>query len=219
MRHYILTLLVLASITAFGQRALRYQELNFAIGSMNYNGEISTSSDPSTLLREMRVYAGIDYNYYLSSKFGLGATVGYGRVTADDLNHDSPERGLSFNSDLVQIDGQMIYHFRRFGRQFITTRSTIYLKAAAGVTWIHTNYPDDIVFPSNTTIYPGTNSSFNLGAGGGVKWRVTRYSTFSVELMGHFLYSDLMEGFKIGNEESSADAYGGIRIGYSILFL
>lgn len=219
MRYYFLTLFMIVGLTSFGQRALRYSELNFTIGSMNYNGEITTSTDPSTLIREMRVYAGIDYNYYFTSKFGMGVNVGYGRLTADDLNHNTPERGLSFTSDLVQINGQMIYNFRRFGRQFIGNRSTIYLKGAGGVAWVHTNYPEDIVFPSNVTIYPGTNSSLNLGLGAGVKWRVSRYSTFSVEFMGHFLYSDLMEGFEIKDQGTSADGYGGIRIGYAILLL
>lgn len=219
MRQSILVCFTLLAMSTFGQRALRYHELNFAIGSMNYNGEISTSTDPSTLLREMRPYAAIDYNYYLSSKFGMGIRVGYGRVHSDDLNHTLPERGLSFNTDLVEINGQLIYHFRDFGRQFIGNRSTLYIKGSGGMTFLHTSYPTDIVFPANTDLYPGTNSGFNLGVGGGVKWRLTRYSTFSVEFMGHFLFSDLMEGFKVANSSSSSDGYGGIRLGYSILFL
>lgn len=219
MRYIIFTLLTALSFNSVAQRALRYSEVQFIVGTMNYNGEVSTALDPNTIMREMGPYFAVDYNYFFGSRFGLGLRTGYGRIRSDDANHTMPERGLSFTSDVVEINGQMTFHLRRFGRQFINNKSAIYLKLSGGASFVHTQYPDDIQFPASTEIYPGTNGGFNLGIGGGVKWRLTRNSTFSVELMGHYLYSDLIEGFKLPNSSDASDGYGGLRIGYAILIL
>lgn len=97
--------------------------------------------------------------------------------------------------------------------------TTLYLKASGGATWVHTRYPDDIQFPDGVDIYPGTNGGFNLGLGGGAKFRLSKRSALSVEFMGHFLYSDLIEGFKYRKGFDASDGYGGLRIGYHILLL
>ncbi len=221
MRNTVFTLVIIcmASITTFGQRHLRYQDLQFSIGTMNYNGEISTAVDPGTLLIEMRPYAAIDYNYFFGPKFGMGMRLGYGMVTADDANHATPDRGLSFESDVVELNAQMIYHFKKWGKSFHANTTTLYLKASGGATWVHTRYPDDIQFPDGVDIYPGTNGGFNLGLGGGAKFRLSKRSALSVEFMGHFLYSDLIEGFKYRKGFDASDGYGGLRIGYHILLL
>ncbi len=215
----VFSFVLISSNTAFAQQYLRYQDLQFSVGTMNYNGEISTSLDPGTLLAEMRPYAAIDYTYYFGPEFGLGGRVGYGQVTADDANHDNPSRGLSFESDLVEINGHLIYHFRKWGKSYHAHTTTLYGKVSGGITWVHTTYPDDIQFPDGIDLYPGTNSGFNLGIGGGVKFRLSKRSALSVELMGHFLYSDLMEGFKYRNGADASDGYGGLRIGYHVLLL
>lgn len=211
-------LLLLVGMSAFAQRYLRYDELQFQVGTMNYNGEISTSLSPGTLLREIGPYASVGYTYYFTPKFGMGVESGYGRLRADDANHDNPERGLSFTSDLVQANAHLIYHFRRFGKSYAAHKSTIYLKLSGGGAWVHTEYPDDIQFPDGVVLYPGTNGGFNLGFGAGVKWRISNNSTFNVEFMGHYLYSDLMEGWKYRDGGDASDGYGGIRLGYSLMF-
>lgn len=217
MRTTLSTLLVLIGFTALGQRSLRYQEVNFSVGTMNYGGELTTESDPGTLFREMGGYFAVDYNYYFTPKVGLGIRTGYGWLTADDLNHAYPERGLSFYSDVVEINGQFIYHFRKFGKYYRWNSSTLYFKLAGGATFVHTQYPEDIQFPDIVELYPGTNGGFNLGLGGGAKWRISEKSTFGVELMMNFLFSDLMEGFKFKGNQDNSDSYGGLRLSYSTL--
>lgn len=218
-RFTLLSVLTLMSMISFGQRSLKYQEFQFSLGTMNYSGEITSTYNPGTLLREMGPYASVDYTHYFGPKWGMGTRIGYGRTSASDLNHDQPDRGLSFTSDIVEWNGHIIYHFRRYGKYHRANRTTLYLKMSGGATWVHTTHPDDIQFPSDAELYPGTNGGFNLGLGGGLKWRLSNTSSLSIEFMGHYLYSDVLEGFKLANETNSTDGYGGIRIGYSYFFL
>ncbi|KAB2809828.1 DUF6089 family protein [Phaeocystidibacter luteus] len=219
MRKIFILSLLLSSVFALGQRALRYQEIQFSVGTMNYNGELTSGLNPGNILREMGFYGAVDYNHFFTPKFGMGLRVGYGYLMGDDANHDNPTRGLSFRSDIVEINGNMIYHFRRFGKRYQANRSTLYLKMSSGVAFSQASFPDDIQFGDGVTLYPGTNSAFNLGFGGGIKWRLTETSALSVEFMGHYYFSDVIEGFIIRDDTNGSDGYGGIRLGYSILIL
>ncbi|TNE29045.1 MAG: hypothetical protein EP346_07485 [Bacteroidetes bacterium] len=215
---FLLSIGLGCAISLHGQRSLRYQELQLSVGTMNYNGEITTNLDPGTLLLEMGYYASLDYTHYFGPKWGMGSRLGYGTVSADDANHDNPNRGLSFNSDIVEWNGHIIYHFRKFGKYYQSHRSTFFLKVSGGATWVHAFYPEGMQLSDGAELYPGTNGGFNLGLGGGLKFRLNRVSVLTLEFMGHYLYSDLVEGFSLP-EDNGTDGYGGIRIGYAYQFL
>lgn len=213
MRNALLYLCVLASFGAWSQNSLKYQEVQFSVGTMSYNGELTASLDPGTLLKELGYYGAFDYTHYFGPKWGIGTRVGYGKLYGDDANHDHPERGFAFRSDLVEWNGHLIYHFSRFGKYHQAFRTTFYGKLSTGAAWVHTTFPSNVQIPAKSVIYPGTNGGFNLGFGAGVKFRIATHSALSIELMGHYLFSDLIEGISFP-DDNGTDGYGGLRIGY-----
>lgn len=206
---------VLSFSSLWAQRSLKYDELHFSVGTLNYRGEVATNLDPGTLLAELGGYAAIDYTHYFGPKWGMGSRFGYGWCSADDANHDHPDRGLAFTTNLVEWNGHIVYHFKKFGKYYQSSRSTIYLKASGGAAWVHATYADGVQFPEGIKLYPGTNGGFNLGLGGGIKFRLTTNSVLTIEFMGHYLYSDLFEGFSVTADQNGTDGYGGIRFGYA----
>lgn len=218
MQRLSLLAALLISVASFGQRSLRYQELQFNIGTMNYNGEVSSAPGVGNWLKEMGPYLALDYTHYFGPRFGMGLRLGYGIASANDLNHATPDRGLSFRSDVVELNGQLILNLAKYGKYHQSRRSTLYLKASGGATWVHPTLPEDVQFNDDVVLYPGTTGGFNLGLGGGIKWRLSEHSALNLEFMGHYLFSDVMEGFKLNSDNNGTDGYGGFRLGYSVYF-
>ncbi len=218
MRSYpkmLLASMLLLSIYVSGQRQLRYSEVGGYLGTLNYSGEIATTTSPSSIFKEMRPQMGVFLrrNYSALYSFGLEATAGW--IYSADQNHSNSTRNWVLNSPIIQINGIAELNFIRFGKFYKKNSWTPYIRGGFGMAFYYPNVNGLVYDPETMNIESGSTSAFNYVVGLGVKFRLGHESILSVFADVNGLLSDNIEGFTYKNSSESNDFFGGLKVAYT----
>lgn len=110
-----LLLLLVASISAFGQRHMRYTDFGASAGIILHNGEVSTG-EISGYLADVRPQFSTHLKRTYGSWFVLGSELTYGFLSSKDENHTNPRRGYIVNTHTLQVNAFIEMNLIKFGK-------------------------------------------------------------------------------------------------------
>lgn len=218
MKHILPALLItgfLYSIPAAAQDQLKHLEIGFHVGTLNYSGEIATSTAPNALLQEMRPRFGVHLKRYTRPWFNYNFEGSYGWISSSDANHLNISRGYVLTTHIVQTNVAMEFNFSKFGKYHRKNKFSIYFKLGGGMLFYNPKLENFESFPPQYELYPNAYVNYNIFAGPGIKIRTGYHSVLSIESTIHLTGTDHLEGFETPGASKSKDYYGGLTIGYS----
>lgn len=211
----LISTLFLGTVNA--QNRLAYSEFGVGIGSLNYSGDIATTTSVSTLVKETRPNFSVFGQRHFNDWFSMGLTASYGWFYADDLNHTHQNRGLSVTTSMFQINPFLQINLVKFGKFHYDRKFTVFLRAGGG----YLAYNPDPV--AAETYPPGLDpqiyaySSFNIFGAMGVKFRLGYETILTIDLAIHNSGADNLDGVLAvdPNDRGANDTYGGINVSVS----
>jgi len=217
MQHILIFLFAITSIASFGQRSLQSINLNLHLGSASHIGELA-SSDANAILQEARNSFGGEFSFYTGPKWGIGLELDYGKLYADNANHNKNDyTGVLVRSSFFNSGIRVTYNILPFGKYWKRNAATPYIFGMGGILFSQSKYMTDIIYPTTCIFDPGTNISGTYGGGIGLKIRHNEHWTTNAEIYNYQVPGDRLEGFHI-DDDSSPDILLGLRFGinYSI---
>lgn len=199
---------------AHGQSRLAYSEFGIGVGTLNYSGDIATTTSTSALIDETRPNFKLMAKRNTNDWFAFGLQAAYGWVYASDLNHTNQARGLEVKTSMFQINPFIEMNLIRFGKFRYERKFSIYIKGGAGYLAYNPDplasevYPPDL--DPQTTAYTSINYFFATG----VKFRLGYKTILAVEADFHNAGADNLDGVlhKLSGQRGSNDTYGGITV-------
>ena len=116
MQHILIFLFAITSIASFGQRSLQSINLNLHLGSASHIGELA-SSGANAILQEARNSFGGEFSFYTGPKWGIGLELDYGKLYADNANHNKNDyTGVLVRSSFFNSGIRVTYNILPFGK-------------------------------------------------------------------------------------------------------
>lgn len=212
---FILASLLISS-ASWAQSRTSSTEFGISVSTLNYSGEIATSTSTSALLKEVRPAGGLMVKRNFNDLFSMGLEASYGFIYASDANHSNPNRGLEVTTSLLQVNPFMELNLIRFGKFHYDQKFTIYLKAGGGFIAYNPDPKVMEVYPQGIDPEPNAYTGLNFFGGTGVRFRVGYKSVLSLEATIHGTNVDNMEGvFQESASNTANDYYGGLTLTFS----
>lgn len=202
---------------ASAQSRTAYSEFGIGIGTLNYSGDIATTTNTSALLDEMRPAIEVFGARHLNGRFGFGLLTRYGWIHAEDANHSNQQRGISVSTSLLQVNPFVELNLIRFGKYHYQNKFTIFVRLGAGLLAYNPDPKANEVFSSEFDPHPNAYSSFNYSLAGGVKFRVSYNSILSLKLHYNNSTVDDLDGVLHKNpaDGGASDVFGGVTVSFS----
>lgn len=220
MRYFLSFALVLIfACSAFSQSRLRYYELGLGAGTLNYAGDIATTTTAGALISEMRPNAMVFGKRHFNDWFAIGLNASYGWFVAEDINHSNQKRGLSVTTKMFQANPFLEVNFIRFGKYHYDRKFTIFMQAGAGFLAYNPDPAAEVVYPEDVEPYNGAYNTINFWTGGGMKFRIGYRSILTLGFTYHAPGVDDLDGIiPTKNNSGINDVYGGVYVGISRAF-
>ncbi len=219
---YILSITLTAFFTISGlaQSRTAYYELGLGAGTMNYAGDIATTTSTNAILEEMRPNFMVYGKKHFNDWFAMGLTSSYGWMYASDANHSNQQRGLSVKTKMFQVNPYLEASLIRFGKYHYDRKFTIFVQAGAGFLAYNPEPEAAEVYPENIEPRPDAYNSINFFVGTGMKFRLTYNSILTLGITYHGSGVDDLDGIKISKGFTSGknDVYSGVYVGISRAF-
>ncbi len=211
----IIFILFFLPLAVVAQKSTAFWEVGGYVGGLNYSGEITEEGDLGTWINEMRPEFGLSLKRNFNPIFNLGVEAGWGKLFADDKNHNNPERNYIVNTNIAQANVVIELNFKKFGKFFKRNQNTPYVKAGFGMTFYSPELNTNASYPPEYELYWGTFSTYNFQTAFGWKWRVSNHSIIGVNLHWNITGASNLEGFNLKDTPNPNDAYYGLRFTYS----
>ena len=218
LKYLVLPVLLLSLGSALhAQNRLAYSEFGLGVGTLNYSGEIATTTSVSALLTEARPNVSVFAQRHFNDLFSIGILSSYGWFYASDINHTHQNRGLEVTTSVFQINPYLELNLIRFGKFHLDQKFTIFLRA--GAVYLAYN-PDPVaaeIYPPNLDPQIYAYTSFNYFGTLGMKFRVGYQTILTLDWSIHNAGADNLDGvIAINPEDRGAnDTYGGISVSIS----
>ncbi len=208
---------LLFSMSAEAQNRLAYTEFGFGVGTMNYSGDIATTTTVSALITETRPNFSVFAKRHFNDWFGMGLLASYGSFYANDINHTHQTRGLEVTTSMFQINPFLEINLIKFGKFHYERKFSIFLRAGGG----YLAYNPD---PLAADIYPPefepqiyAYTTFNFFGALGMKFRLGYETILTFDLSLHNSGVDNLDGILAidPNHRGANDTYGGINVSIS----
>lgn len=218
------TVSLLAITTAFAQANKKHVMFGIGGGTLHYSGDIATDITVNSLLKETGTNGLFSMKIYLNEHFTLGGELSRGTIYASDENHRFSDRGLDLTCNVNQGNGYVEWTFARFfkrrgmnGNGVIEEQKTtsLYLKAGAGLIYWSPNLTvNDPAVLSGITVYNDRYLGGNYLIGGGLAYQINRKSSLVIDVSGHYVLTDRLDGFQFKNNNTAYDYYAGLSVRY-----
>jgi len=223
MKKLISILLILMSISAFGQRwKLQRMQMNFGVGATNYFGDIGGTMSEDNLygLKDLDLVAarpfmnlGMGYKFFQPLDVRVNLTYGY--LAGKDMNSKLEGRELSFYTSMFEPSLQVSYSiitfgqkkrgsgrlFSRRGMMNNFSKMDIYLFGGAGYLFYKPTVNstealnDRIVIHGNTEFNMASGGSLIFPAGIGLYYVLNKEWDLGLEIGGRYTFTDFLDGF------------------------
>lgn len=208
---------MLFSANLLAQNRLAYTEFGIGAGTLNYSGDIATTTSVSSLLTETRPNFNVFAKRHFNDWFSLGIMASYGWFYANDENHSHQNRGLEVTTSMFQINPFLEMNIIKFGKFHYDRKFTVFIRAGGG----YLAYNPD---PVAAEIYPPgyepeiyAYTSFNFFGALGVKFRLGYETILTIDVGIHNSGADNLDGILAidPNERGANDTYGGLNVSVS----
>jgi hypothetical protein len=176
-------------------------DIGFNLGATFYSGDLS-SSDPRQMLQEMRPAGGLMIRFSSSNHFSARFNLNYGSVQGDDERNGRAQRGLAFQTDIMEANLVGEWHAIRIRH---TQHKFTFPYVFGGIGIYHFN-PKRQVDGRWVELQPlGTEgqgvrgyedpyelTQFQIPLGAGIKF-ISRKVTVSIEAGGRYLFTDHLD--------------------------
>lgn len=197
-----LTILIVSLFFIFHTQAQPI-DIGLTIGSMAYNGDLAPSS-PSEMVQQIRPAIGIFGRTSFSQKFSAKLMLNFGKVDGSDARSPYPERGLSFESNIVEANLTGELHLIRIRH---TESSFTYPYIFGGVGMFHFNPKAKLEDGSLVELQPlGTEgqglpgyakrynrTQLNIPFGVGIRFILSDRWSVSLEAGARYLLTDYLD--------------------------
>lgn len=217
MKKFVLVLLLLP-VFASAQNSTAFWSLGFAVGSLNYSGEVSEGGDVGTWINEMRPELGIALRRHFNYRASLGVEASYGTVYCSDANRGNTERDFVVNTEIAQTNLIFELNFKKFGKYFQRNQSTPFIKLGVGAMFFTPDLNTNASYPQEYALYPGSWSTYNLQFAFGWKWRINYNGFLALDAHFNTTGTSYLEGFDLKDGPVPNDGVYGIRLTYSYGF-
>ncbi|MDZ7847731.1 MAG: peroxide stress protein YaaA [Owenweeksia sp.] len=192
----IITLLGVFIFTTglFAQSRLAYSEFGLGIGTLNYSGEIATTTSTGALVEEARPNVNLFAKRHVNDWFGFGLDMSYGWIYANDLNHTHQRRGLEVNTSIFQVNPFVEINILKFGKFHYDRKFSFYLKGGASYMAYNPDPAANEVYPSNLDPQPDAYTSIGVFGGGGLKFILGYKTILTLEATFHNAGADNLDG-------------------------
>ena len=217
MQRVLFLSILIFNFSLSAQRSLQSINLNFHTGSSNHVGDLA-SGNINAILTEARSSFGGEFSFYGGPKWGIGIELDYGKLYADNSNHQLANySGVLVRSNFVNSGLRITYNILEYGKYWKRNSVSPYIFGMGGVALSQSKYMTDVIYPSDCVFDTGTNISGSFGGGLGVKIRLNEHWTTSAEIYNYWIPGDRLEGFHTSDDQTP-DLLLGLRIGlnYSI---
>ena len=214
----IAALLLFLPLFTMAQNSTSFWSLGFAVGGLNYSGEVSEGGDLGTWINEMRPEFGIKLRRHFNYKTALGVEASWGKVYASDENRGNQERDYIVDTELAQINLIFELNFKKYGKYFQRNANTPFIKVGIGGLFYTPFLNKNAAYPLEYELYPGSYATYNFQAAFGWKWRVSYHGSLSLDLHYNFTGTSYLEGFNLKDKANPTDAFYGLRLTYSYCF-
>lgn len=213
MKKLLLLFALLTAGSSFAQSRTASTEFGAAVGTLNYSGEIATTTSTSALLTEVRPMVSILVKRNFNTIFSAGLEAGYGFIYANDANHTHPNRQLEVTTGLLQVNPFVELNLIKFGKFHYDQKFTLYVKAGGGFIAYNPEPEVPEVYPQGYDPQPNAYSGINFFGGGGMRFRVGYKSVLGLEATIHGTSEDNLDGvMQISESNNANDYYGGVKI-------
>lgn len=195
-------------------KRLAYTEFGIGVGTLNYVGDIATTTSTAALFEETRPNATAFIKRHLNDWFGMGLQASYGWIYANDFNHDRQMRGLEVSTTMFQVNPFVEVSLLRFGKYHYERKFTVYGKAGGGFLAYNPEPSASSVYPEYLDPRPNAYTSINVFGGGGMKFLLSKDLILSFEVTVHNSLTDDLDGvLHVDPAVGSADdIYGGVNV-------
>jgi len=201
---HVLALLTLCPLIIFSQ----HLEIGISGGVSSYLGDLS-SDIKKVNIGELNAAAGAFVRFQHNSIFTSKLALGYGQVSADDLDSNSPgrrNRNLHFKSSILETNLTMEINILGYDPEYMTSRISPYIYAGIGAfafnpkalyenEWIelqplNTEGQGLAEFPERT---PYKKVSISIPFGGGIKFAVNDQLNVGIEMGLRKTFTDYLD--------------------------
>ena len=217
----ITVLFLLFSLNGFSQK---HSELGVMLGTSYYIGELNRATP---IVNDVNPAVGIFYRRNTSNRYALRFGVNYGKLSASDNFSKTPFsdfRQLSFSSDLYEGYGILEFNFLPYSiGNYRVSPFSPYVFIGAAAFMVNPDIESEV---SNNVISTGSNVSFSIPFGVGVKFTIAKSWGVGVEWGVRKTFTDEIDGlsetyintYQLSNSQNN-DWYSivGITLNYKIL--
>lgn len=198
-----LTVALIAIIGCYTAKAQTY-EIGLMAGGLNYSGEVGRT----TFIAPTAPAVGGIFKWNRSPRHSYRASLLIGNIKADDANASEPrrlERGLSFNSPVVEASLGLEYTFWEFdmSRGF-DLPGTPYLFAGLSY-FYHKEYGRGMDEAGDPVLRDfGNELDFSIPFAVGYKQAISRHFILAAEIGARYMFTDNIDGSDPGPEIDAA---------------
>jgi hypothetical protein len=217
-KYWGISLLILALVGPLtAQNKLAYSEFGFGVGTLNYSGDIATTTSASSLLKETRPNFSAFAKRHFNDWFSLGILASYGSIYANDANHTHQNRGLEVSTSMFQINPFFEINIIKFGKFHYDRKFSVFLRAGGGFLAYNPDPKAADIYPPEFDPQINAYNSFNFFGGLGMKFRVGYQTILTFDLSLHNSGVDNLDGIIATNpaNRGANDTYGGINVSIS----
>lgn len=199
------------------QNRLAYTEFGLGVGTLNYSGDIATTTSVSSLLTETRPNVSVFAKRHFNDWSSLGILASYGSFYANDVNHTHQNRGLEVSTTMFQVNPFFEINIIKFGKFHYDRKFTVFLRAGGGFLAYN---PDPVaadIYPPEFDPQINAYFSFNFFGGMGMKFRLSYQTILSFDVSFHNSGVDNLDGILAidPDDRGANDTYGGINVSIS----
>lgn len=191
----------------------QHKEFGLILGTSNYQGEVATTNDPEAIFNDMRSNTGVFYRWYVSPKMHFRTDLSFAVLHAEDQFHSNPDRGLRFNSNILEFNFQMEYNFRPF-YQVYKKNWTPYAIGGIGFISYDALIKPEFEVPTYIAVAENSGTSFTFSVGGGIKYKATPRINIGLEAIYRVTTKDDIDGY-INTFSAVNDNYYHINLTFS----
>lgn len=199
------------------QNRLAYSEFGFGVGTLNYSGDIATTTSVSSLLTETRPNFSVFAKRHFNDWFSLGILASYGSFFASDVNHTHQNRGLEVTTSMFQINPFFEINLIKFGKFHYDRKFSVFIRAGGGFLAYNPDPAAADIYPPEFDPQINAYNSFNFFGGLGMKFRVGYQTILTFDVSLHNSGVDNLDGILATNpdDRGANDTYGGINVSIS----
>lgn len=189
----------------------QHKEFGLILGTTNYQGEVATTNEPDALFNDVRPNIGFFYRWYVNKHVHLRTDLSYALLHSEDQFHSNPDRGLRFNTNILEFNFQFEYNLLPYYRVYAHEFAPYVLAGLSAYSYDPVISPEFETIPDYLEVVENSGTGIAFFVGGGFKYKVTPRINVGLEASYRVTTKDDLDGY-INTFSSVNDYYYHINV-------